>query len=665
MDACSIEFDAGPEALIMLSSLAFYAPPEVSLRMDLVGSAFQTGDCNITLPRRVMPSFTSDWQTVWALEVQPSVGWNQRTFDPPLHFERLRLLGPQGLGGCRVRELSMRGHVIVKPPMGCPVEVTVSNAAPAVAVADEAPLDHLVLDAKAVGAGQLQLSPRGSVSFWLSVAAAVTDSPQLQIEAAVLPDEHWPLQSDEMTFLSDGEAAMTWSDSFLLPSRGLAERSQGVYSRSSKASPEFCGFIATSSRALEGGDLLACTCSSSAGKAPLFDSRQDGLGMNGASRVFRLLFAAAVVLVVVVVVVVVLVVVVVMVVVVLVVVVVVVVAALVAVAAAAALALVALVALVVVAAAAAAALVALVAFVGVAAAAAAAVAVVAFVGAVVLPRLDMTPLVMSIVPSHGPFSGGTSLILGGSGFLCNETSAIQDISVVLRGTRCAVSFATDSEIHCTTGAASSMGGKAEPEVIVAGCGKSMSATWPRKASLGKMGGLRNAARSQFGQGTPPCDAIRGTRGNRNAQKWLMFTSLRNIRSFYVHQVTQAATATFTYVSRWSDPTDWPFNEPPISTDQTWIPPGSHVILDVPTEPLGLLRLEGHLQMDLHAEDLSLRAERIWVRGGALMAEPSGEEESNMTRLERQSANFSIVMAPARIMNQVTSVPVEVPGNSAE
>ena len=112
-----------------------------------------------------------------------------------------------------------------------------------------------------------------------------------------------------------------------------------------------------------------------------------------------------------------------------------------------------------------------------------------------------------------------------------------------------------------------------PEVIVAGCGKSMSATWPRKASLGKMGGLRNAARSQFGQGTPPCDAIRGTRGNRNAQKWLMFTSLRNIRSFYVHQVTQAATATFTYVSRWSDPTDWPFNEPPISTDQTWIPPG--------------------------------------------------------------------------------------------
>ncbi|CAE7941686.1 unnamed protein product, partial [Symbiodinium necroappetens] len=189
-----------------------------------------------------MPGFTSDWQTVWALEVQPSVGWNHRTFDPPLHFERLRLLGPQGLGagGCRVREISMRGHVIVKPPMGCPVEVTVSNAAPAVAVADEAPLEHLVLDAKAVGAGQLQLSPRGSISFWLTVAAAVTDSPQFQIEAAVLPDEHWPLQSvtlqinssmlsdmpsvpdlsDEMTFLSDGEAAMTWSSvaSLALPS---------------------------------------------------------------------------------------------------------------------------------------------------------------------------------------------------------------------------------------------------------------------------------------------------------------------------------------------------------------------------------------------------------------------------------------------------------------
>ena len=45
------------------------------------------------------------------------------------------------------------------------------------------------------------------------------------------------------------------------------------------------------------------------------------------------------------------------------------------------------------------------------------------------------------------------------------------------------------------------------------------------------------------------------------------------RTFFFHTVAQAATATFTYVSRWSDPTDWPFNEPPISTDQTWIPPG--------------------------------------------------------------------------------------------
>ncbi|CAE6913708.1 unnamed protein product, partial [Symbiodinium sp. KB8] len=319
-----------------------------------------------------MPGFTSDWQTVWALEVQPSVGWNHRTFDPPLHFERLRLLGPQGLGGCRVREISMRGHVIAKPPMGCPVEVTVSNAAPAVAVADEAPLEHLVLDAKAVGAGQLQLSPRGSISFWLTVAAAVTDSPQFQIEAAVLPDEHWPLQSvtlqinssmlsdmpsvpdlsDEMTFLSDGEAAMTWSSvaSLALPS--------GLWK---------VEIFSPAPVPLQLGRLRSLT---------------PGVQLLPAKMRTK--------------------------------------------------------------------------------------------QAVVSPRLDMTPFVMSIVPSHGPFSGGTSLILAGSGLLCNETSAMQDISVVVRGTRCAVSFATDSEIHCTTGAASWMGGKAEPEVVVAGCGKSMS-----------------------------------------------------------------------------------------------------------------------------------------------------------------------------------------------
>ena len=52
---------------------------------------------------------------VWALEVQPSVGWNHRTFDPPLHFERLRLLGPQGLGAGETLEHSVRFFVGVAP----------------------------------------------------------------------------------------------------------------------------------------------------------------------------------------------------------------------------------------------------------------------------------------------------------------------------------------------------------------------------------------------------------------------------------------------------------------------------------------------------------------------------------------------------------------------
>ena len=60
---------------------------------------------------------------------------------------------------------------------------------------------------------------------------------------------------------------------------------------------------------------------------------------------------------------------------------------------------------------------------------------------------------------------------------------------------------------------------------------------------------------------------------KHPEQWPIFTVLRTLTSFFVRTVAQAATATFTYVSRWSDPTDWPFNEPPISTDQTWIPPG--------------------------------------------------------------------------------------------
>ena len=48
----------------------------------------------------------------------------------------------------------------------------------------QAPLDHLVLDAKAVGAGQLQLSPRGG--FLLSAVSLLDPIPETQIPTVTL-----------------------------------------------------------------------------------------------------------------------------------------------------------------------------------------------------------------------------------------------------------------------------------------------------------------------------------------------------------------------------------------------------------------------------------------------------------------------------------------------
>ncbi|CAK9102270.1 Fibrocystin-L (Polycystic kidney and hepatic disease 1-like protein 1) (PKHD1-like protein 1), partial [Durusdinium trenchii] len=73
---------------------------------------------------------------------------------------------------------------------------------------------------------------------------------------------------------------------------------------------------------------------------------------------------------------------------------------------------------------------------------------------------------------------------------------------------------------------------------------------------------------------------------------------------------------FIYVTRWSIPSDWPYAEPPIPTDETVIPSGSHVILDYPTPKLSLLRVEGHLEMDLMV--FSHRVEAQGLRRYGLM-----------------------------------------------
>ncbi|CAJ1390807.1 unnamed protein product [Effrenium voratum] len=100
---------------------------------------------------------------------------------------------------------------------------------------------------------------------------------------------------------------------------------------------------------------------------------------------------------------------------------------------------------------------------------------------------------------------------------------------------------------------------------------------------------------------------------------------------------------FSYVTRWSQPSDWPEEEPPILSEELLIPAGSHVILDVQSGALSLLRVEGHLEVDLSRQDLVLESERIWLRGGRLTAEPD------------RNSSFSIHMAESEVVSP------EVPG----
>ncbi|CAJ1390808.1 unnamed protein product [Effrenium voratum] len=47
-----------------------------------------------------------------------------------------------------------------------------------------------------------------------------------------------------------------------------------------------------------------------------------------------------------------------------------------------------------------------------------------------------TPFVSSIDPVEGPYGGGTTVMLSGSGFLCNGTATMEELSVMLAGSPC-------------------------------------------------------------------------------------------------------------------------------------------------------------------------------------------------------------------------------------
>lgn len=219
---------------------------------------------------------------------------------------------------------------------------------------------------------------------------------------------------------------------------------------------------------------------------------------------------------------------------------------------------------------------------------------------VVQPSTNRTPIIMSIDPPKGPFSGNTDVLLRGDGFLCNGTSTVEELSVNLSDTPCVVVYASDTELLCRSGPKTTLGG--DHVTLRAGCGTGLVAPG----------------------------------------------------------------VSFVYVSRWSIPADWPRSEPPIPTDETFIPKGSHIFLDLPTEKLSLLRIEGHLELDLTAEELFVQTERLWLRGGHLTAARTDDRslidsllDPNMSTMDTNT-NFSFIMGDANL-NQVFSRRVEAQG----
>ncbi|CAJ1390809.1 unnamed protein product [Effrenium voratum] len=266
-ESCTVEFYAGLDRYFRVTDLAFFSPTEAEHREQLVGSYFQAGrhqvlgnmtyeeeevvelveeDCNESnesnasndsnasnfsncfTPRVRVPRSDPGF---WTIDTRPGTGWSTRSLQPPLMAQRLWL---QGAGGCRLREVEIRGYIASSL---CHIEVS----HPALGASREAALSRLAWSdgavvVGAVGNEELRLVPGGWVSFRLRVGA---EQPELELEVGVLepgkpqtlrmmayaphagPDDLGGSDAMAMAELHLREGSMTWRSAALTLGPGL------------------------------------------------------------------------------------------------------------------------------------------------------------------------------------------------------------------------------------------------------------------------------------------------------------------------------------------------------------------------------------------------------------------------------------------------------------
>ena len=83
----------------------------------------------------------------------------------------------------------------------------------------------------------------------------------------------------------------------------------------------------------------------------------------------------------------------------------------------------------------------------------------------------------------------------------------------------------------------------------------------------------------------------------------------------------AATVFFRYLDRWSAPTTWQYQEPPLAGDTVWVPAGQSILVDVSPPVLNLVLVEGELVFD-NKGAWEGRGVPLSVRGGSSKGAPT-------------------------------------------
>eukprot|EP00775_Hariotina_reticulata_P007195 gene7195-7409_t len=236
---------------------------------------------------------------------------------------------------------------------------------------------------------------------------------------------------------------------------------------------------------------------------------------------------------------------------------------------------------------------------------------------------DLTPVVTNIVPNRGSTEGGTLVVLSVSNM---EPTPWSVAATPAGGRRLMMSRGILQQVTgLVNTSAAPLSGSAAAGATPGSIGISVTIAGAACTNVVRLD--PTSIRCETGKAP-------GALGSRPLGPQAVTVTVQG-KGAAISNSSSGSPVTYEYVDLWSRRTTWGGDAPPVENDSVVIPAGTTVMLDVSPPRLYMLLIEGTLLIDPTAPSLSLDANYILLRGGALRA--------GLSQAQYHPGNFTITL----------------------